>query len=275
MDKNSSKYILIYATVLVVVVAFILSFTSMALKERKRINVENETKEAILQSVGVVYGDDIEQDKAHYIQEQYDKYIVDGFVVKVSGEKIESDDPSYAFNVLAELKKEYYKPEEERELPIFVSKSDDGKLRYIIPLLGSGLWGPIWGYIALEEDLSTIYGAVFDHSGETPGLGAEINTLSFENQFKGKQIYKGAELVGVAVTKGVGSSEGNQNAVDGISGGTITSRGVQDMIVGNLKEYSAFIESEKQKMIKEREETSIEAEVDFDEDNSLRTENDE
>ena len=94
MDKNSSKYILIYATVLVVVVAFILSFTSLSLKERKRMNVENETKEAILQSVGVVYGDDVETDKAHYIKEQYDRYIVDSFVVKVSGEKVESDDPS-------------------------------------------------------------------------------------------------------------------------------------------------------------------------------------
>lgn len=245
MDKNSSKYILIYSTVLVVVVAFVLSFTSMALKDRKRINVENEMKEAILLTIGIGENLDKVDNKAIYIQEQYDKYIVSSFAVKVNGDRVVSDDPDYAFNILLELKKEYDKPEDGRELPVFVSECDDGKERYIIPLWGSGLWGPIWGYMAFEDDLDTIFGAVFDHSGETPGLGAEINTSNFEHQFTGKRIYKNDNLVGITVMKGIGSSANRDDAVDGISGGTITSRGVQDMIINNLKEYAAFFEIQK------------------------------
>lgn len=226
---------------MVVIVALVLAFTSMALSDRKRANVENEMKEAILMSIGQGMEVDKADDKTEYINEQYDKYIKDSYAVKTDGSRVESDDKNLAFTILGSLKKEYDKPKEERELPVFVSQCEDGKERYIIPLWGSGLWGPVWGYISIDSDWQTIYGAIFDHSGETPGLGAEISTLPFESQFKGKNIFKDNKLVGISVLKGVGSSQGNDHAVDGISGGTITSRGVENMIKDNLKDYEAYI----------------------------------
>lgn len=182
------------------------------------------------------------KDKTAYINEEYAKYIIESFAVDAKGDKVEGAD---AFALLGSLKAEYAKPENERVLPVFVGKKDSGEKLYVFPLWGSGLWGPLWGYLALESDMTTIYGAVFDHQGETPGLGAEIATPAFQNQFKGKSIFKGNEIVGVSVLKGAGASTGNPNAVDAISGGTITSRGVQDMIMSNLKGYAGFIEKNK------------------------------
>jgi Na+-transporting NADH:ubiquinone oxidoreductase subunit C len=116
---------------------------------------------------------------------------------------------------------------------------------YIIPVAGSGLWGPVWGYIALEEDWNTIAAVVFDHKGETPGLGAEISTPGFEGQFTGKKLFEGAELVSITVLKGSGASRGNDHAVDAISGGTITSRAVENMIRATLAGYKSYIEKQR------------------------------
>ncbi|MCZ2316699.1 MAG: NADH:ubiquinone reductase (Na(+)-transporting) subunit C, partial [Bacteroidales bacterium] len=117
---------------------------------------------------------------------------------------------------------------------------DNGTRKYIIPLHGKGLWGPLWGYLALDDDFSTIYGAVFDHISETPGLGAEITTLFFSDPFRGKSLYHGDQFVSISVLK-QGRSQNNPNAVDGISGGTLTSRGVENMIRESLKPYLPFL----------------------------------
>ena len=99
--------------------------------------------------------------------------------------------------------------------------------------------GPIWGYISLEQDISTIYGAVFDHKAETPGLGAEIKTEMFTTQFKGKKILdENGDMVGIDIRKG---DANDYNEVDGISGGTITSDGVEAMIADNLRAYVPFL----------------------------------
>lgn len=242
MNKNSNTYIIIYATVMVVVVALILAFASLSLQGKQNANVENEMKGAILQSIGEARDVATVKDKTAYINEQYSKYITDAFAVNTKGDKI---DGANAFELLKNLQAEYAKPADQRELPIFVSKNDEGKVRYIIPLQGSGLWGPIWGYLALENDWNTIYGAVFDHKGETPGLGAEIAKPEFQNQFVNKTIYRDGKFVSIAVTKGAGSSAGNDHAVDAISGGTITSRGVEKMLRDNLTDYMPFIEKER------------------------------
>lgn len=243
MNKNSNSYIIIYATVMVVVVALVLAFASLSLQDRQNANIENEMKGAILLSIGEGGDADKVKDKTAYFNEQYAKYIVDDFAVDTEGDKVEG---ANAFELLKNLKAEYDKPAAERRLPVFVSRSDDGTVRYIVPLWGSGLWGSIWGYLALADDWNTISGAVFDHSGETPGLGAEIATPEFGGQFTNKTIFRDGKFVSIVVTKGAGSSAGNDHAVDAISGGTITSRGVEDMLRNNLTSYLPFIEKQRE-----------------------------
>ncbi len=244
-DKNNNIYIIAYSTVMVVIVAAVLAFASLGLQSKQNANIVVEKKSAILMSIGQGTEADKAPNKTAYIDEEYAKYITDSYVVNASGDKVENAD---AFSLLIDLKAQYDKPEAERELPVFVSKSDDGVVRYILPVWGAGLWGPIWGYVALESDWDTIYGVVFDHKSETPGLGAEIATPAFEDQFKGKEIFKEGEMVSIAVLKGAGASAGNNNAVDAVSGGTITSRGVQTMLKTCFSGYAAYIEKQRAEM---------------------------
>lgn len=240
INKNSSVYIIVYATVMVVVVAAVLAFASVKLQPIQNRNVEIEKKGDVLASVGLAQGAEKAADKVAYINDEYGNYIKESYLVKVDGERVEGD----AFGKLVNLKAEYDKPADQRELPVFVSENN-GKRLYIIPVWGSGLWGPIWGYVALEGDWNTISGVVFDHKGETPGLGAEITTPKFRSQFVGKKLFSGDELVGITVVKGDGASRGNEHAVDAVSGGTITSRGVQNMILGNMKDYETYIRKQR------------------------------
>ncbi len=240
MNKNNSTYIIIYATVMVVVVAAVLAIAAMVLQPIQNANVEVEKKGDVLASVGLAQDAGKAKDKTAYINDEYKKYIVDSYLVNTRGDRIEGS----AFEKLVNLKAEYEKPAEQRELPVFVSEAD-GKRLYIIPVWGSGLWGAVWGYVALEGDWSTVAGVVFDHKGETPGLGAEIATPKFASQFAGKKIFRGDELVGITVLKGDGVSRGNDYAVDAISGGTITSRGVEHMIIDCMQDYKAYIEKQK------------------------------
>ena len=244
MNKQSNTYIIVYSIILVVVAAVVLAFTSLSLAEKQQANVEIEKMSDILGSVGL-YNPEAPaatENKEAFIKEQYQKYIVESFLVDAQGEKVNVPDPAAAaFSVLNNLKAEFAKPVDSRQLPVFISKNDQGVVNYILPVYGAGLWGPIWGYIAMNEDLNTIDGAVFGHKGETPGLGAEIATPPFENQFVGKTIFDGAQFVGIEVLKGAGSSKGNNHAVDAITGGTITSRAVQAMLMDCLKDFEPYI----------------------------------
>ena len=122
----------------------------------------------------------------------------------------------------------------------FYTANKNNKTYYIIPMAGTGLWGPIWGFVALEDDYLTVYGAAFDHRAETPGLGAEINTGIFEDPFKGKKIKNTLnQFVSIEVKKG-GAELGNMHQVDGITGGTITSDGVSDMLYNTLQIYDSY-----------------------------------
>lgn len=239
MNKNSNTYIIIYASVMIVVVAVLLAVASMSLADRKNANVETEKQGAILASMGLAAEADRADDKTAYIKAEYAKYIVDSYAVDSKGERVEGAD---AFALLNSLKAEYAKDDAERQLPVFEARLDDGTTLYVLPVYGAGLWGPIWGYIALQDDWDTIYGVSFDHKGETPGLGAEIASAGFVGQFKGKKIFDGGSFAGVSVLKGAGASAGNDNAVDAVSGGTITSRGVQTMIISCLEDYLPLIE---------------------------------
>lgn len=225
MEKNSNTYIFIYAVLMVVLVAAALSFVATKLKPRQDFNVEVQKKQDILKALQI-------ESNADNAIEKYDKYIVESFVVNDAGELMDS---VKAFDV--DLKKEQAKPLAEWNLPVFIGKLDDGSTKYIIPLYGKGLWGPIWGYIALNDDMNTIFGASFDHKSETPGLGAEINTPAFQKQFMEKKILnENQEFVSVKVVKG-GASEDDIHGVDAISGGTITSHGLEKMVDVCLAPY--------------------------------------
>ncbi|MEA3463204.1 MAG: NADH:ubiquinone reductase (Na(+)-transporting) subunit C, partial [Bacteroidota bacterium] len=161
------------------------------------------------------------------------KYITESYVVDFEGNLVETD----AFEVMLGLTVEIRKPREERNYPVFIYSEIGGAKKYVIPVRGKGLWGPIWGYVALEEDLNTISGAVFDHKGETPGLGSDINKDWFQEPFAGKTIFNEAgEFVSVEVVKG-GADPTSMHQVDAIAGGTITSKALEDMIIDCMTGY--------------------------------------
>ncbi len=243
MNKNSNTYIILYASIMVIIVAAVLSYVSLSLGKIQSENVRIEKMGDILRSVGQGKGADTASDKATYIAEQYQKYIVDSYAVDAAGNRVDGAD---AFNLLINLKAEYDKPQAERRLPVFVSRDDQGKTSYVIPIWGKGLWGPIWGYIALADDWDTVNGAVFDHKSETPGLGAEIASSGFQAQFRGKHILDSTDrVVAIAVEKG-GADPNDQHAVDALSGGTLTSRGVEDMLKSCLGDYDRYIQRQRE-----------------------------
>jgi len=220
---------------MVTIVAVLLTFVSMSLKPRQQMNIETEKKDNILTTVGVT-GEAVGVDKNTFISDEFKKYITDSYCVDYNGDKVDAD----AFEVTLNLEEEIRKPREERNYPVFVYTGDDGTERYVVPVRGRGLWGPIWGYIALESDLNTIAGTVFDHEGETPGLGAQIATVPFEKEFDGKTIFNDAgEFVSIMVVKG-GADPSDKHGVDAISGGTITSKGLEAMLSDCLTGYVAY-----------------------------------
>lgn len=230
MNTNSNKYTLIFAIVMVLIVAMVLAFVSGSLKEKQTINVELDKKKQILYSLNVdVEGQDVEA--------LYSKTVTEELVVNSKGEVIESPKVA-AFNIV--IKKELSKPLEERELPLYVAQIE-GQTKYVISLFGAGLWGPIWGYASLNDDRNTVYGTYFSHASETPGLGAEIVYPAFQDQFIGKKILSNqGEFVSVAIMK-PGQTTQDRDYVDGISGGTITSKGVEDMLLNCLGQYEGFL----------------------------------
>ena len=234
MNKQSNLYIFVYSSVMVVVVAALLSLASTALRPFQQKNIETEKRLDILRSVGAAQEVSSASNKHEYVADEFNKLIVEQLVVNRQGDRVEGVDP---FTV--NLKVEFAKPDAEQNLPVFVAQLDDGSRKYILPLLGRGLWGPIWGYISLKDDYNTIYGATFAHKAETPGLGAEIANLDFQEQFKGKEIFQDNKFVSISVVKG-GARPDNAHGVDAVSGGTITSQGLEDMIKDCLRGYQEF-----------------------------------
>ncbi len=212
MDTNKNLYTIVYSTILVVVVAVVLALASYLLKDRQQRNVAIETKMMILKSVNLAKDASKADDKPTYIEQEYSKFITDSSIT-----------------------------EGDKTLPLYICRMENQEKYYIVKLHGAGLWGPIWGYISFKSDLSTIYGAVFAHKGETPGLGAEISTARFSDQFIDKTIFEGENFVSVSVVKG-GAATGNHE-VDAISGGTITSKAVEAMLKSCIGDYLNFFKA--------------------------------
>lgn len=213
---------------MVIVVAVFLSLAATLLQPRQNRNLEIEKKKSMLESIGIA-------SSGTNTEKLYDKYIKESFVINNKGEEVPGAD---AFTI--DLKVEQKKSPEEQLLPVFRATPDDGEKVIIIPMQGKGLWGPIYGYVSLKSDMNTIYGVTFDHKGETPGLGAEINTTGFESMFPGKKIFEGDKLVSIGVLKG-GAKEGDPHNVDAISGGTITSKGLQKMLSDDFGKYREYL----------------------------------
>ncbi|HEV7347716.1 NADH:ubiquinone reductase (Na(+)-transporting) subunit C [Telluribacter sp.] len=229
---HSNQYTLIYAAVLSIVTAVILAVTAEGLRPAQEINVALDTKSNILKAVRLDLSErqEIEQTYSSRIEE---------LVLNASGEKLE--------NVAAtsiDMKEENDKDWKERRLPLYIYTGENQEKYFIVPVRGVGLWGPIWGYLSLESDFNTIYGAFFDHKGETPGLGAEISEKAFQDQFRGKKIMTDdGQFVSVSVIKKTDKLEyGQMYRVDAISGGTITSRGTDQMIKDGLAPYLTYFE---------------------------------
>ena len=229
MNTDSNTYTFVYATVMVIIVALMLAFVSSALKGIQTKNVELDKKKQILSSLNV----NLEGEDAAAL---YDQYIVQELIIDANPD-IRSDVMGEAFAV--DFGKEMSKEASERQLPLYVAEVE-GATKYIIPMQGAGLWGSIWGYVSLNEDKNTVYGTYFSHASETPGLGAEIAEKEFQNRFIGKKIINDQDqLVSIAVMKS-GQKADNRDQVDGISGGTITSQGVEAMLLNCLTQYEAY-----------------------------------
>ncbi len=201
LDTNSNAYTIIYATIIVVIVAVLLALVSQILSPRQAANKLLDTQKQILVALNQDYSNT--DPAALYLSLVNDTIDVNGA-------------PVYVANI-------------------------EGETKYVLKLHGAGLWGGIGGFLALDADKNTIYGINFNHESETPGLGAEIVTEKFRSQFPGKHIKNVAgEVVSVAVLKAGKIAEG-QEQVDALSGATITCDGVSTMLATNLAEYAEFL----------------------------------
>ncbi|WP_378410813.1 NADH:ubiquinone reductase (Na(+)-transporting) subunit C [Rhodocytophaga aerolata] len=223
-----------YATILTVVCGVLLAVASEGLKPLQQANIELEQKESILSSVFTLEkGDDV----AAIYEQRVKSYVVDAKGNVVDGKKVEEVD----------VVEEYKKPVEQRLLPVYeiVSENDPNVIdSYVLPLRGYGLWNNIWGFIALDKDLNTVKGVRFEHAGETPGLGARIATEEVQQRYVGKKIADGSQIVAVQMMKGEGNDYSDSpHKVDGMSGATITAKGLNNMLTEYLKAYESFFKS--------------------------------
>ena len=233
MDRNSNAYTFLFAVIMVAVVASALAFAATGLQPAQAVNVKQEKMQNILGTVGI----ETTRDSAEVL---FNQYIVEQIALDKDGQ-VKSDVDAFT----VDLKKELKMPVEEQSFPLYVAEVEGSKY-YILPLRGKGLWDAIWGYVSLKDDVNTIKGAVFDHKGETPGLGAEITQGWFKKRFEDEKIFDSAgNFIGVSVVKGYqGGNNKDDNAVDAISGSTITGNGVTDMISERLKNYLPYFKSQ-------------------------------
>jgi Na+-transporting NADH:ubiquinone oxidoreductase subunit C len=235
--RQSNLYIVMYAGILTIVCGGLLALASEGLKERQQFNIALEQKKNILATVfDLQEGQDVTQFYSERVNE---------FVVDFEGNVKEGVKPQEV-----KLAVEYKKPADKRLLPVyeFKNESDPEKIDYVIlPVYGFGLWNDIWGFVALESDMNTIRGVNFDHKGETPGLGARITTdAEIQARYKGKSIYENNKLVSVTMMKGEGNDYSKDpHKVDGMSGATLTAKGVNNMLKDYLSSYEKYLKKKK------------------------------
>lgn len=230
--RQSNLYILLYAAAITVVCGGLLAFASISLKDAQDANVAMEQKKNILSSVLELKEDDD-------VDALYAKRIK-SFVIDYNGNVKEGMTPEQVIVAV-----EYKKAPKDRLLPVyeFRSETDPNKVEYaVMPVYGYGLWNNIWGYVAVRSDFNTIQGVKFQHAGETPGLGARIETEEIQSRFKEKTIFEGNNLVSVKIQKGEGLDySSDKHKVDGMSGATLTGKGVNNMLADYLACYENYL----------------------------------
>ncbi len=177
MNTDSNRHTYLFAGVMVITIAFVLSFTSESLKELKADNVKKEKMQNILFAAGI----NVSRDES---EELYTQYIIEELSLTNNGD-IDNSVSAFNINLALEIKKDI----NNQRFPLYVANIDDNRY-YIIPLRGNGLWNAIWGYIALKEDVNTIKGVSFGHQAETAGLGAEITEDWFTNSFVDEKLQR-------------------------------------------------------------------------------------
>ncbi len=246
-DRNSNGYTVLFMSILLLVVAVTLSWAFMFFKPFYEQNKRQEKMTDILYTIG------LDKDKLEeaaetkglslsyeFIKQYFDKYIVKQVALDAEGNEVQGVN---AFDI--DLKQEMAKPAEKQVYPLYIAEYD-GKKYYIIPLYGKGLWDDIWGYVSLESDMNTIHGIKFDHKGETPGLGANITEKWFEQRFIGEKIFDpDGNFTGIDIVKNwKDETNKDDHKVDAISGATLTSNGVEDMINERLKHYVPYFKKQ-------------------------------
>lgn len=230
LNTNSNSYIIAYSCVMVVVVAFLLAFVSSALKPTQDVNVALDKKKQILAALNIRNLSD-EQSSGEYA-----KVINADAVIDEQG-NVTNPGTKGGEKAGFLLNSADYKA---GRLAIY-DCTVEGKHKFVVPVYGMGLWGPIWGYIAVNEDGNTVYGAYFNHEGETAGLGSEIkDSKAWQDLFKGKTIY-GADGKPVLCVKKTSEIKDRSCEVDGVTGATLTSVGVSNMLQEGFAKYRNYL----------------------------------
>lgn len=230
MKTNSNSYTIIYSVIIVVIVAFLLAFVFQALKPMQDANVALDKKKQILNSLNIRDLNDAQADA------KYKEVVVADRVIDEKG-KVLLPGTTGGEDAGFKLESKDYK---EGKLALYICRVN-GETKYVIPVYGMGLWGPISGYIALNADKSTVYGVYFNHESETAGLGAEIkDNKAWQEKFQGKKLFKNGndKAIALSVEKKV---EDPTTQVDAVTGATLTSNGVRDMLHEALGKYLVFI----------------------------------
>ena len=235
MNRDSNSYTFGFAAAMVLVIASVLAFTASSLKDLQSENVRKEKMQNILSTIG------IETDREG-AEKLFNTYIVEQLALRNDGTVDDAVDAFSDIKLALEIKKDA----DSQRFPLYVAAVEETQY-YIIPLRGAGLWNAIWGYIALNEDKNSIKGVVFDHQGETAGLGAEITQQWFMDRFVDEKIFDmSGDLVGISVSKtnnDPNDTDKDDHEVDAISGATITGDGVSDMIIERLQHYLPYLKA--------------------------------
>lgn len=233
IDTNSNVYTILYACGLVVVVAFLLAYFSQALAPKSAANVRIDKKSQILAALNIRGID------KSAVESKYSEVILADEIIKSDGSVVDegTNKDQAGFNVED-------KNISAENLPLYICEVN-GEKKYVIPMTGKGLWDGIWGYIALNADKNTVYGAYFSHKGETAGLGARITEYEgFQKQFEGKKVQnESGDAVALSVVKKGKDVQGlsADSRCDAVTGATLTSDGVNNMLHECLSRYMTFL----------------------------------
>lgn len=249
--QQSNAYIITFSVILTVVLGLLLSGTSQVLGPLQREAEALDKKKQILGAV--ISGEEISAMTPQEVNEYYTNRI-SSVVVDINGKEVSEQGGVAVTAETVDIAKNYKKPADQRLYPVFIYHAEgsaDQVESYIFPLYGAGLWDAIWGFIALDTDMNTVGGITLAHAGETPGLGARITEPGVQARYVGKTIFdESGDLVAVEMQKGEGKDYTSQpHQIDGMSGATITGKGVNAMLKDYLGYYEAYIESKKSQAV--------------------------